>query len=155
MKTSKRCSRNVGFEYHFYSVWTWIQKQSLIAKQKNLWWDPRFFGFEYRKLNSNGGTKHALILPKIKEHFNNPSLLRGMKLVDFPNISFMKNVKIIINFTTKTYEMKMSEFFFFFFCVFSNVSVCKTNIITFVIFLTYIYSACLFAQWLDPCVQDY
>ena len=89
MKTSKRCSQNVGFEYHFYSVWTWIQNQSSVAKQKNLWWDPRNFGFEYRKPNLSIETKHSLNFQKCPNCSYSPS----DSFVKKPHVTHSKNTQ--------------------------------------------------------------
>jgi hypothetical protein len=59
-KTTKCCFVKCGFEYQLYSDCIRVQKQNPSTKQTKLLWDPLFFGFEYRKLNLNPATKHAL-----------------------------------------------------------------------------------------------
>jgi hypothetical protein len=59
-KTTKCCFVNCGFEYQLYSDCIRVQKQNTSTKQTKLLWVPLFFGFEYRKLDLNPATKHAL-----------------------------------------------------------------------------------------------
>ncbi len=60
-KTTKYCFVKRGFEYKFYSDCIRVQKQNTSTKQTKLLWVPLFFGFEYRKLDLNPATKHALM----------------------------------------------------------------------------------------------